>query len=139
MSAVALQPLDRMSREDLIEELAWRRSEMGEGIRAHEIDALRGTFGLTPQESHAVLILYRAKERGVTRAALLEQLPSKHRSEDAIGDHVRVVVSHVRRKMGRTVIKTFGDGHGRYAMPPDARARVAAALCTIPDELRRTA
>lgn len=139
MSAADLIPLDRMSRDDLVEELAWRRSEMGEGIRAHEIDSLRGTFGLTPQESHAVLILYRAKERGVTRAALLEHLPSKHRNEDAIGDHVRVVVSHIRRKMGRTTIKTFGDGHGRYSMPPDARARVAAALCTIPDELRRTA
>ena len=134
-----MKPLDRMTTEELVEELAWRRSEMGEGVLAYEVEAVRAAFGLTAQQAHAALILYRAKDRGVTRAALLDQLPNYHRSDDTLGKSVGVVVHFIRARMGKAAVKTLGHGHGRYAMPQDARARIAAALCTIPDELRRVA
>lgn len=128
-----------MSREDLEEELAWRRSEMGEGVLAREIEAVREVFGFTPQEAHACLILYRAKERPVSRVAILDQLPVVTRSEDSIGKHVQVIVCRIRKLMGKDAVITSGDGHYRYRLSADARTRVAAALCTIPDEARRAA
>lgn len=134
-----MKPLCHMTREDLEDELAWRRSEMGEGVLAREIEAVREVFGFTPQEARACLILYRAKERPVSRVAILEQLPARNRAEDTLGQMVQVIVCRIRRLMGKDAVITSGDGHYRYRLSADARARVAAALCTIPDEARRAA
>lgn len=129
-----------MTREELEEEVAWRRAEMGEGVLAREIEAVREVFGLTPQQSHAVLIMYRAKERPLTRTALLEQLPARHdRSEDSAGEQIKVIVCNIRKRMGSAAVITSGDGHYRYRLSPEARTRVAAALCTIPDDQRKAA
>lgn len=112
--------------EELQEEVAYLRSELGLRARATDLQALRETFGLTGNEARVALILARANGRTVMRAQIEEAMPARSGVDDRCSNLVSVVVNNVRRKIGKEHIPTAWAAG--YAMTAAGRALVLGAL-----------
>lgn len=115
-----------MEREELEEEVAYLRSELGITDDATSIAALRDTYGLPPAASRVLMSLYLARGRVLSKDQISDSLPVVTRdtwSERKLAD---VYVCRIRAKIGHAAIKTaWGAG---YYLTPEGIAKVDAAL-----------
>jgi DNA-binding response OmpR family regulator len=113
--------------EELEEEVAYLRSEMGLQLSAEKFQRLRGRLRLAPGAINFLLVLYQAKGRMVSKLQALDALPSPVRDRDDRNTQlIGVYASHVRRALGHDAISN-GWGRG-YAMTPAGLARVDQEL-----------
>jgi DNA-binding winged helix-turn-helix (wHTH) protein len=110
--------------EELEEEVAYLKSELGLIHDATLVDQIKRALGIRPGPAHLLMALYRASPgRTVSRWHLLESLPPADRPDDSI---VNVYVCKLREALGDDAIVTvWGTG---YRLADHARARVAALL-----------
>lgn len=115
-----------MSREELEEEVAFLRSELGQSCSDTELLELQKGTGLRPGETQVLMALHRAKGRLVSHAALFEAAPAKWAGEDRNPEIVKVYISKIRSALGPNTIET---GHGRgYRLTDEGQRAVGWAL-----------
>lgn len=120
-----MRSVDSMSLEDLREEVAYLRSELGAVQAGRAFTVLRDEFGLEPTAIRLLLALYEGKGRPMSSAAFERAIPptfvNKRRSNNA-----RVHVCRIRKVIGKGGIATIGkDG---WAITPAGTAAVDRAL-----------
>lgn len=118
--------------DDLEEQVAWLRSELGlqrdlatENRLCETIP--RGAHAGRPQLARFVMALYAAKGRPVTRFQLLEACPPTTADEDSRSEKILDVwVWRARGWLGRDAVLTL---HGKgYRLSESGMAKVAALL-----------
>lgn len=111
---------------DLQEELAYLRSELGDRVRADEVEELKRAFGLTPQTARLLLVLHQARGRTMTRHQIEDAVPAKCEDDERTYGFVSVIVCQLRRRVGfRNIENIFAAG---YRLSPEMNARVAAIV-----------
>lgn len=106
--------------EELSEQVAYYRSELGlidDNTRAARV---RSRFKLSPLEVRIALRLYDAKGRILKLSLICDEL------EIGNLDTLKTHVCRIRAKMGASAIQT--DPHFGYSMTADGMAQVLAAL-----------
>lgn len=115
-----------MTREELEEEVAYLRGELGPADD-HDRDKLRLTFGTTLAETCLLSALYAANGRPLSYWLLAESFPPTRMNDDRndVGA-VKIWISRIRKKLGADTVRTiYGRG---YAITPQGIALVDAAL-----------
>lgn len=121
--------------EQLEEEVAYLKAELGLVVGSDDIQALRGAMrdagspdriGRTSPAS-VVMALYRAKGRTLSKYQLMEAIPPRDRAEDDRNEKiVDVWICRARKGIGRDALENiWGKG---YRLTPVGMARVAAIL-----------
>lgn len=114
--------------EELEEEVAFLKSELGLRSSADELRRLKAAFDLTPQEARIVLAMARAKGKPVMRVQLEELINERSHKDECAYNLPSVYVAKIRRKLGKeAVITAWGSG---YSLSPEALERVRAVLET---------
>ena len=117
-----------MSREDLIEEVVFLRSELGLQQLASRTSALTAAFGLTAMEAHLTAALYGAKGRPLSVLVLHEHILTFQGRRDG-GDNldaVSVYVCRIRKKLGLLAVETIRVKG--YALTPMGLEKVAPVI-----------
>lgn len=117
--------------EELEEEVAYLRSELGEEIEADAADRVRRALRLSPDQAAIVLTLYRAGGRPVSMVRIDEALPV--RAADRGLEVLRTKVSQIRRELGKGFILSARPGG--YRLPPPALDIVARLVGDTRPEL----
>lgn len=125
---------DQMTREELEEEVAYLRSELGPR-GDHDRDKIMAALKTTVAETCLLSTLYAEKGRPVSNWRLAESSPPGRMTEDRNDiAAVKVWVSRLRKKLGADTITTiFSLG---YALTPRGIALVDAALGNTPQQQR---
>lgn len=110
--------------EELEEEVAYLRSELGLTKNATTTQAIRKRFGFSIAESELAYALY-STTNGLSRPAL-EELLIRDKAAEYESNTLSVYVSRIRQIAGRDFIETL-NGFG-YRMSPVGRARIYQAL-----------
>jgi DNA-binding winged helix-turn-helix (wHTH) protein len=99
--------------EELEEEVAYLRSEMGLEIGAGQIATIRQAFNLSPACARLLLVLHRASGRVMSRLQMLDALPARYDGhEDRDERIVNVHVSRIRQAVGPGFIRNeWGKGY----------------------------
>ena len=115
-----------MTREELVEEVAYLRSELG-ATTDHDRDKLIAALRTTLAEARILSALYAARGRPVSNWRLAEAAPPGRMTADRNDvAAVKVWISRIRRKLGADAVLTI---HGLgYALSPAGMAIVDAAL-----------
>lgn len=93
--------------DELEEEVAWLRSELGIQTELTVKSGLARSLGLSPGELSVVLALYRANGRVVPSSFIEETIPSTWgRAGDRCDRLVAVYVCRIRKALGAGVIET---------------------------------
>jgi DNA-binding response OmpR family regulator len=96
---------------ELQEEVAYLKAELGLVEDREKVDRLRAAYGLSPGSARLLLALYAAKGALRTTYQLLDAIPPVSGSDRDVS-LVSVWVCHLRRAMGRDVVKnSFGLGY----------------------------
>lgn len=112
--------------EDLQEEVAYLKSELGLQVDGDVLATIKRAFGLTDQKARIVVILFKAKGRVVSEAHFQDALPSRYGATDRGEKLVHSSISQLRKVVGADAIETvYARG---YRLSPGMRARVAEAL-----------
>jgi DNA-binding response OmpR family regulator len=115
-----------MTREELEEEVAYLRSELGVSVDVERVDALRNAFGVMRCVAQMIFVLRAANGRMVPNVRLDEMLPGISRDPAYAKGYIKSLASHIRRSLGADAIRTaWGQG---YALTPEGIAKVDAAL-----------
>lgn len=123
-----------MTREELEEEVAYLRGELGMTRNAAVEGILRSAFKIAPSEVTLLLALYRARGKVLSREQLNEAVPPKwSRVEDRASNLISVWVCRLRKKIGSDAIENQWDG--KYALTATGIAKVQAALETARVEI----
>lgn len=114
--------------EELEDEVAWLKSELGLALSDSEIFAVRKAFDITHGEACLMLALYKARDKVLSKALCMAAMPSPGPSKEDDRDWkmADMIVHKIRKKAGRDLIAT-SHGHG-YQITPEGAARVALAL-----------
>lgn len=123
--------------EELEEDIAYLKSELGLRAGLDEIEALRKAFGLTPSCAKLVLALYRAKGRTVTQLQMLEIMPPRYTIEDdRTSQIVNVQCSKTRKALGPGLLQNvWGQG---FKLSPAGLDIVGLALGETPQTVTPT-
>lgn len=115
-----------MTREELVEEVVYLRSELGPAAD-HDRDRLVIAFRTTLAETCILSALYAGKGHPVSNWRLADAAPAGRMTADRNDiAAVKVWISRLRKKLGADAISTtFGLG---YALTPRGIALVDAAL-----------
>lgn len=112
--------------EELEEEVAYLKSELGLQVAAGEVAALKSAFKITDHKARVLLILYRARSRVASTAQLDDALPARYEGTERSSNFVSATISQLRKIVGADAIETiYASG---YRLSEDMRARVAAAI-----------
>lgn len=117
---------DTMTREELEEEVAYLRSEMGLANTAAAVAAVKAATGLQDGAVRALLALYAAKGRPLAKYQILEAIPAQRGHDDRDPKLADVWVNHIRRATSHGVVNTLW-GHG-HSISPAGVALVDKAL-----------
>lgn len=110
--------------EDLKEEIAYLKSELGMALTKDERVSFRTNLGMDTAEAAIVAALYTAKGRLVETYALSDVLPTEN--DDRSTNIIKVYICRIRRKIGKDAIRTvYSEGYG---LTPVGLQRVAAAI-----------
>lgn len=116
--------------EELREEIAYLRSELGIQREADKIQRIRSALPRRHsrgQTAQAIVALYDAKGRPVSKLQLLDAIPPKWDGADERGESiVNVWIWHARKALGFDAVQTV-YAHG-FALTPVGMERVAALL-----------
>lgn len=116
--------------EQLKEEVAYLRSELGLQLDASRVAALQRAFGLSHHKARLVLVLFNAKGRVVSQAQLDDALPLKYTGERS-SNFINATVCQLRKQIGKAAVENvFGVG---YRISDEMRARAATALAGMPE------
>lgn len=116
--------------EELEDEIAWLRSELGASVDATTLAAIRGRFSLTRAQAIIVMCLFNAKCRVVSFARLAEATPVGVRSGESDCQLVRSHICRIRKVVGEDAIETVrGDG---WRISNEFYSRVLASRPTEP-------
>lgn len=124
--------------EDLEEEVAYLRSEMGERLRVERVDEVARRLKLAPGVTALLLILYGAKGRPVSIYQACEALPSPSKNEDRNPHLVAVYVTKIRKTLGADAIENvWGNGYRLTQHGMDSVGRLLGDVTAIdPVEIR---
>jgi DNA-binding response OmpR family regulator len=115
--------------EELQEEVAYLRNELGLQVTASEVYAVTTALSIRPQAARLAIAMYRAGGRLMTNMQMFEAIPQvlgEKFNDDRSTKLVDVQVCNLRKAMGADAIATVW-GKGR-ALTPAGRARIAAIL-----------
>lgn len=114
---------ENMTREELEDEVAFLRSEMGLSSSGTAVQLLRSGFGMDSGSARAVAALYSARGRVLTYFQIAEAMASE---AEGIKRLVSVFVCRARGKLGRDAVETaWGVG---YRLSPVGIAKIDAVL-----------
>lgn len=127
--------------EELEEEVAYYKSELGGAIKDGAIETIRKALSSGPKGASRpavaalVLTLYRAHGRPVSKVRMLELIPPKAGGEDERDPKmVDVWVCQARACLGATVVETvWGIGHRLSAYGMDLIGRLLGEIDPIPE------
>lgn len=119
------KPVERMSREELEEEVLYYRNAAAEALQADKVRLLAQAIGFTPNEARVALCLYTAK-RTVLREALLTATVRLDHAREVTKKTLDVMLHRVRFKLGAFGLVVF-DGYG-WTLTEEGRAIIARAL-----------
>jgi DNA-binding response OmpR family regulator len=109
--------------QELEEEVAWLKGELGLRLDADKIAVLSNAFGFSPNQTKMALTLLASNGRPVTRIQLDEAMPG---APERSYSYVSVYVSHIRQALGFDAIETvWGQG---YRLTPAGAEKIRAAL-----------
>lgn len=112
--------------EELTEEVAWLRSELGIVSAATELQSARRAFNISTGQAMLLLRLHKAAGRVLSHYQLEESIPSPS-GDRMSGDRiVKVYICRLRAAVGPGVIETAW-GHG-YRLTAHGLATVASAF-----------
>lgn len=115
-----------MSREELEEEVAFLRDELGLSKQGARAAALVTAFGVTAMEAQLIAVLFGAKGRPVSNLILEERLETARNKGGSRPGFIGVYVCRLRKYLGPlSITNVWGQG---YAMSPEGLAKVSAAL-----------
>lgn len=120
-----MKAVERMSREDLEEEVLFLRAELRADETAAEINRIRA-LGLAPADSRVLLQLMRRSPVAVSRANLFEISSRDGIDRDASLKIVDVYISRIRKIVGYNSVQTVW-AYG-YRLTTDGYAAVSAAI-----------
>lgn len=116
---------EKMSREDLIEEVVYLRREAQFQRHDERIGALMADLALTNNQARVVLALF-VQRRPCSRQRLESVTVRADRAHDVIPRGMDVLVCHARRKLGAgSILNQRSVG---YSLSEEGRTRVAAVL-----------
>jgi DNA-binding response OmpR family regulator len=119
---------DAMTREELIEEVAYLRSELRPTLD-HDRDKIITALRTTVAETLILSALYASRGHPVSNWRLAEAAPAGRMTADRNDmAAIKVWISRIRRKLGADAVLTI-RGLG-YALTPVGAAQVEAALST---------
>lgn len=96
--------------DELREEIAYLKSELGLNMEMARIHAVQQQFSLTTNEARLLLALFDASPRGLNRIQAFESM--EHSSDEVLIKAVDVYVHRLRQKLGFEAIETiWGIGH----------------------------
>lgn len=126
--------------EELEEEVAYYKSELGSNIAADDVEAIRlamrsGGHFARVCAAKLVLVLYRARGRTVTKWQCLEAIPPKAGGEDERDAKlVDVWVWQARHCLGAELIENvWGRGYRISAIGADLVGRLLGEIAAIPE------
>lgn len=126
-----------MTREELEEEVAYLRREMGVAEHADLIWRLRSRFRISPGAIEMLLALYRAGGKTLNKSQLEFAVDAEGARDRDYGNIVNVYVCRIRKALGDDAIGThWGRG---FRLTPEGIALVDAALGIQPPEQQRSA
>lgn len=112
--------------EELREELAYLRSELGLQLEAAELDDLKRRFGLSPGTARLLALLYGANRRPMTRHQIEDAIPARDEDLERSYGYVSTLVCQLRDRIGRgSVLNVFGTG---YRLSDEMHQVVAAVV-----------
>lgn len=112
--------------EDLKEEIAYLKSELGLQVDSGQVAAIRDAFGLTEQKARILLVLYKARARTISIAQFHDALPCRYGKEERSEKLVQSSISQLRKIVGADAVDTlYGQG---YRLGQRMRARIDAIL-----------
>lgn len=113
--------------EELEEEIAALKRQIGVAIDASEIDRLRSRFRLSRQQAWLLASLYRAGGKVLSKDVIINHMPT--RLDDGLDrdpSQANTIICILRSRTGRDWIENvWGDG---YKLTDIGRAKVAEAL-----------
>ncbi len=112
--------------DELKAEVAYLRSELGLSVSMVEVERLRRSLPLTPQQAQLLLALYARKGLPLSCHQLEERIS---RGEDYTSRIVDVIVSQVRARIGAGAIERIWMGEvGGYRLSPSGLEKVRHAM-----------
>jgi DNA-binding response OmpR family regulator len=122
-----------MTREELEEEVAFLRSELGWSLRETDLELLVAAYPMRKSSARLVMALYRVAPR-LLSVWQLDRIVEATQSEDRDPKIINVMIHFARRGMGADAIKNvWGQG---YRLTPHGIALVDAALGKTPEQQR---
>lgn len=127
-----MKPAAEMSRDELLEEVAYLRGVMYGDPRDEDVRKLCDKLTLHPAEGRILSLLDRARGRTVLKWRLLEEMRPE-RTAERVCDHnaLRVRITHIRARIGRESIGTVLGATAMtvgYRLTESGREVVARAL-----------
>jgi DNA-binding response OmpR family regulator len=113
--------------DDLLEEIAWLREQLGVEIEAERVSRVARAWGLTLSQARLLLVLHARHGRLVTYAFASDNIPGLNgRDGSEPGNVISVWVCRIRAKLGRdAILNHWGLG---FSAPPATLARIDALL-----------
>lgn len=117
---------DTMTREELEEEVAYLRGELGLTISAAAVGAVKAATGMSDGPARVLLALYHSKGRPLAKYQILDAAPAQRTERDRDPKLADVWINRIREAAGHDTVRTiWGRGH---AITPDGIIVVDRAL-----------
>lgn len=101
-----------MDRDELVDEVAYLRGELGLSLSVTRADRLAKALGLTPSEAALALTLHSASGRTLSKYQLSEGMPQKWGGPDRDIKIIDVTICKLRGKIGKdTILTVWGRGY----------------------------